>query len=99
MLISFAFIASTFSKAEAQRRRRDIFVENQPRRNSSPVRGDIFGGEDPAPDGAGWGIHPLNYNYFAPDGAGKSFLAGFENIFRVVFYAEFFQQPNVFLAE
>jgi hypothetical protein len=60
------------AKAEAQRQRRDIFVENPSQKKIQPQRGGIFG---------------------------KSFLAGFENVLRVIFHAKFFQQCEVFLAE
>jgi hypothetical protein len=60
------------SKAEVQRQRRDIFVENPSQKKYQPQRGGI---------------------------SGESFFAGFENIFRVVFHAEFLQQCDVFLAE
>lgn len=43
MEILFATTATKCSKADPQRRRRDIFVETKPNSESSPVRGDIFG--------------------------------------------------------
>ena len=99
-MISFASIAKKFSRADVQRRRRDIFVENPSQKKFQPRQGrHIREDKYVAPDGAWWKIQPWDYNYSAPDGAGKSFLAGFENVSRVVFHAEFFQQRDIFIAE
>src|SRR5665213_3785561 len=68
MWISYASIAKKYSRAEAQRRRRGIFVENQSQKKIQPRQGRHLRERNKyvAPDGAWWKMRFTFYNYFAP---------------------------------